>query len=740
MRSLIAELKRRNVLRVAAAYALVAWIFIEAGSVLLPAFGAPDWFFATVYVPFALGGFIVAMIIAWVFEITPDGVKRESQVDRTTYAPPPRSRTNGVMIGLLVIALGISITFNLTGLRDRQENTAAVVKRDSIAVLPFTSRSADEDNRFFADGIHDDILTRLAEIESLRVISRTSVNKYRESDRNLREIGRELGVSTIVEGAVQRSGDQVRITVQLIDAETDEHLWAESFDREYTMQNVFALQSEISARIASQLRAALSPEDEIRLARIPTENVAAYAEYVKGRDNLLQRNFSTLVAARRQFERAIELDPNYAQAYAGLAQTVQVQYSNHKAISAEETFRIAEDALDKALAIDPDLAEAHAAYGLLELSRWELDREGDGNIRAARHFEKAISVNPSLADAYVWFASLRNSEDNNKAAIDLLTKALSIDPLSRIPYVNLPSFLAMEGRTEEATRLLLEAKDIFPEWEVPYEYLSNHLQRLGRLDEAVAWGVRSRALSTDPLLAANLMGVYQAFGDDDAITDFVRSFPADHPLYPIGEIWWHYIMRDYTTAAAMLNDIDDLSRYPRDMTLPLQVGTDILTRDYDSAYAALVAAEPQLLADAKLPVQRYNAVWAVSLAYIEQQRGNLREAESLLRQAQPVIAAMPRLGLRGHGIQDVHILVMLGQLNTAMEVLIDAVDAGFVASQPFDLWPFDVDPIIEPLRSDPRFGPLEKRMNDRIEVMRNNVAEARESGDWSALLAAAGST
>jgi len=739
MRSFIAELRRRNVLRVAAAYALVAWIFIEAGSVLLPAFGAPDWFFATVYVPVALGGFIVAMIIAWVFEITPDGVRLEKQVDRTTYEPPPHGRMNAVIIGLLVIALGVSLTFNLTGLRDPPSQTIEARARDSIAVLPFTSRSSDEENRYFADGIHDDILTRLAEIESLRVISRTSVNKYRDPDRNLREIGKELGVATIVEGAVQRSGDQVRITVQLIDAETDEHLWAESYDREFTIQNVFQLQTEISGRIASELRAALTPEDELRLARIPTENVAAYAEYVKGRDNLFQRSFATLELAREQFSAAIDLDPDYAQAYAGLAETLLVMYANHRSIPETEVFRLAGEAVRRALEIDPQLAEAHAVHGLLEMSQWELDRTGAGNIAAARAFETAIDLNPNLPNAYIWFASLRDAEGDSAAAVDLLTRALTIDPLSRIPYVNLPSLLAAEGKNADATALLLEAMNIFPDWEVPYEYLSVHLQKLGRLDEAVAWGLRAGDLSADPLTDGNLLGIYQAFGDDDAILAFVEAFPHEHPFYPLGNAWWHFITRDYDGAARVLDDIGDLTAFPRDLVLPMSIGLSILNRDYDKAYELLATTNPGLVADENIPIRSHNAYQAVMLAFVEQQRGHQQSASNLLARAEPVIRNLPRLGLRGHGIRDVQVLVMQGRKAAAMEALSEAVDEGYVVSQGFDAWPFDEDPIIAPLRTDPRFEPLRQRMLEKVERMRNNVDAARKAGDWSGLLALAGS-
>jgi TolB-like protein len=313
MESFFTELKRRNVLRLAATYALVAWILIEAGSVLLPTFGVPEWFFR-VYVLVIMGGFVVSLVLAWVFEVTPDGVKLDSEVDRSKQAPRKRGRWNAIIIALLVLALGVSITLNVTGIRDQdvpEELTAATVA-PSVAVLPFSNRSPDPENQFFADGIHDDLLTRLADIESLRVISRTSVNEYRDTTKNLRDIGAELDVTTIVEGAVQRSGNQVRITVQLIDAATDKHLWADSYDRELTTQNLFAIQSEISTQIATALQGALTPEEELRLAVIPTKSIEALSYYTAGRNNLYLRRFDTLQEARRQFNQAIEIDPDYA--------------------------------------------------------------------------------------------------------------------------------------------------------------------------------------------------------------------------------------------------------------------------------------------------------------------------------------------------------------------------------------------------------------------------------------------
>ena len=224
MTSLIAELRRRNVLRVAATYAVVAWIIIEAGSVLLPTFGASESAFQ-IYVVVVVVGFLVSLVVAWAFEVTPEGVKLEKNVDRSeSITPKTGRRLDFVFIGLLVIALGVSVALNVTGMRNAPEATQVAGDRSSIAVLPFTSRSTDPENQLFADGIHDDLLTRLANIGALKVISRTSVMEYRDTTKNLRQVGEELGVGTLLEGAVQRSGNSVRITAQLIDALTDEHI------------------------------------------------------------------------------------------------------------------------------------------------------------------------------------------------------------------------------------------------------------------------------------------------------------------------------------------------------------------------------------------------------------------------------------------------------------------------------------------------------------------------------------
>lgn len=735
MDSLFNELRRRNVLRLAATYALAAWILIEAGSVLLPTFGVPDWFFRA-YVLVIFAGFVVALVLAWVFEVTPEGVKFEHQIDRSKESPRGRDKSNAIIIALLAVALGVSITFNVTGVRHTEQAPVAAVNDLSrtIAVLPFTSRSADPNNQFFADGIHDDLLTRLAEIESLRVISRTSVNEYRDTTKNLRQIGAELGVATIVEGAVQRSGNEVRITVQLIDAASDEHIWADSYDRAMTTRNVFDIQSEISAQIASALRAALTPEEEIRLAVMPTQSIEALSLYSAARNNLYLRRFDTLQEARRQFEQAIELDPEYAQAYAGLAETVLVIAANHTSIDPGEAQELASAAIARALEIDDQLAEAYAVQGLLEFGRWKMARQGERNLAASAAFLRAIDLKPNLASAYVWFATLRESEGAFEDAIRLLTTAMQIDPLGRIPYINLPGFYSLQGEYEKATQLLLKAMEIFPDWASPYVYMSMQLKSLGRFDEAVAWIELAATMTDDPMIRREIVGVMIEFGDSKRIDEFVSQFPAEHPLYPIGASYMEFMDNDFAAAIAVFESLDEVSEAQEHAVYPILALAALKLKDYDKARDYLIKANPLLASDTRFNVDRFNLRSAILLAYIFRHTDRDRQASELLSQAWEIVQQMPRLGTAGHGISDVHILAIQGRTEAALDALREAIDEGFVSLMAYDYWTIDQDVLIDNLRNEPRYRAMRHELQDVIDAMRHNVERADESGDWSELL------
>jgi len=735
MTSLLSELKRRNVFRVAAAYAVIAWIIIEAGSVLLPTFGAPESAFK-IYVVVVLAGFLVSLVLAWVVEVTPEGVKLEKNVDRSESITPQTGRKlDFTIIGLLVIALGVSLTLNITGMRDASEEPLATVDRLSIAVLPFTSRSIDPENQLFADGIHDDLLTRLANIGALKVISRTSVMEYRDTTKNLREIGEELGVGTVLEGAVQRAGDSVRINAQLIDASTDEHIWAKSYDRQLSAVNLFALQSEISEEITRALQATLTNDEQSRLANVPTDNLAAYNLYTQGRDNLYKRRLDTLLEAREQFEEAIALDPNYAEAYVGLADSVLLILNNHQAIGLQEAIDVAETSLDRALSLNPDLSDAHASLGLLKSKMWEEARTGPGLEEAVAHFVTALELNPNNATAYMWYASARATQQRVDEAIELYHESLRVDPLGKIPYANLPGMYAFRGQNDIALELYVKAVEIHPDWPTAYQSLAQHLQGLGRLDEAVAWGMKGLELSHDPLAGGSMVGSYIEFGEYDRIVELFSGVTVGHPMFVYGLSMEKALRSDFAGAAEVIERTIEDVETPRRFEVNMITGFSMLAGDFDKARKYAEIRNPDFAADADPVVDAFNVADAIRYAFILQQHGENRRAEKLLQATLRIVRTRPRMGLTGHGIRDVQILALQRKNFEAIATLREAIDEGFRGTVASNGWPLSIDPYLDSIRSEPEFQAMLRELDDAIAEMQQRVLEAEQTGNWDDLRA-----
>ena len=740
MTSFLSELKRRNVLRVAAAYAVIAWIIIEAGSVLLPTFGASESAFQS-YVVVVVAGFLVSLVLAWVLEVTPEGVKLEKNVDHSdSTSPKTGRRLNFITIALLVVALGISVTLNVTGMRDAPDVPLATVDRLSIAVLPFTSRSTDPENQLFADGIHDDLLTRLANVAALKVISRTSMMEYRDTTKNLPEIAEELGVGTVLEGAVQRVGDSVRINAQLIDASTDEHIWAKSYDRQLSTVNLFAIQSEISKEITQALQATLTDEEQLRLANIPTDSLAAYNLYTQGRDNLYKRRLDTLLKAREQFEAAIALDPDYADAYAGLADSALLLLNNHQAISPDEAFDVAETSLDNALSLNPDLADAHASLGLLKHKKWEETRSGPGLEEAEAYFVSALELNPNNASAYMWFGSTRAAQWRIEEAIELFHESLRVDPLGKIPYANLPGLYAQRGQNDEALDLYVKAVEIHPDWPTAYQNLALHLQGLGRMDEAVAWGMKSLELDVDPLGASPLVSAYIEFGEYDKILDLFSDVTAGHPMYEFGLGMQKALQGDFAGAIEVIENSIEGVENPRKFQLSLIAAFAVFAGDFDKARKYAELHDPEFVADADPEVNAFNVANLIRYAFILQNLGENQRADTLLAMAMNVVRTLPRIGLAGHGIRDVQILALQGKTLEALAAFRDAIDEGFRGTVISNGWPLAIDPYLNSLRGQPGFQAMVSELDDAVTAMQQRLARAEQSGNWDELRALGEST
>ena len=442
--ALVGELRRRNIFKVSLAYMIVSWITVQVADVILPTFQAPDWVMQ-VLVLFLILAFPVAVLLAWAFELTPQGLKPTSDVDQTqSITVETGQKLNHVVIALLGIAVVVLIIDNYI-FPDTTVTDPDAAYRRAIAVIPFSNGSIAEENaEFFSAGIHDELLTRLAKISDLKVVSRTSVMEYKDTTKNIRQIGEELQVGSILEGGVQRAGDVLRINVQLVDSLIDEPIWAETYEREFNAANLFAIQGEISTTIAAELKARLSDAEQSRINAAPTESMAALEAYYAGKYELHQRAPDTMLTAIQHFSNSVKIDPQFGPAWAGLAET-WLELPNY--IASVDPMRVrmeATAAANRAIALDPESPDAAATFAWHELL-YSYDW-----VNAEETFQKALAIDASNINALHWYSHLLSWKGQHGQAIALARQAVQADPLSTLMATNLSYILADARHWDEA--------------------------------------------------------------------------------------------------------------------------------------------------------------------------------------------------------------------------------------------------------------------------------------------------
>ena len=449
-RNFFAELRRRNVYKVAVAYAVVAWLLIQAASIFFPAFDAPPWVMK-IFIIVIIFGFPVALIFSWAFEITPEGIKLESEIEpNKSIAQGTGRKIVAVTIALAVVAAGLFV-YQVGRIRSTitpRQSEAATVSKKSIAVLPFDNLSRDPDNAYFCEGVQDEILTRLARVADLKVISRTSTQHFKSTPENLPQIAKQLGVAHILEGSVQKAGGQVRVNVQLINAMTDAHLWADTYDRKLT--DIFAVESDIAKTIAETLQAKITGSEK---------NSIAYL-----------------------------LLPNY-----GGAPTADVVPPARAAVT-------------KALELDDSLAEAHASLGLLDTLDLRLER-------AITHFERAVQLKPNYATAHHWLGLGHLSLGHFDQAIAEEKRATELDPLSVIINADFAWTYACAHRLDEAEAQARRTLEIDPRFFLAHYYLGGVHQAKGQLPEAISEFRQAFDLNGDSYSLAMLGQAYARTGN-----------------------------------------------------------------------------------------------------------------------------------------------------------------------------------------------------------------------------------
>lgn len=619
----------------------------------------------------------------------------------------------------LLLAAGLWLAWSRLHQTPVGPTTAAgpEVTPHSVAVLPFENRSRVDEDAHFVDGLHDDILTQLTRVGGLKVISRTSVEQFRDTRLATRDIAATLGVSHILEGSVQRAGDRVRVTVQLVDAVTDAHLWAESYDRELDANSIFSIQSEVATAVAAALSTALTPAEQGRVQAVPTRSLQAWEAYQAGRKALGPRTPAGLAQASQSFQAAIDLDPAFAQAYAGLADAIWLSaISLGRPVDAAMTE--AEVPLQEALALDPELVEALTTTANFAAVRHDYAQAESG-------FRRAIALNSNYAMAHQWYAALLATQGRHAEALQSIRRAVELDPMSTLMRVLLASNLGAVGRFDEALAELNDAYERDPMSPLPVFSLGMlHAYAYNRFGPAIAFGEQAvEADKSRPAYRDGLAQIYLDLGDYERAQEALEAASAaTSGATATGYLHLYNAKRGKALSSA-LKAVE--AERGDDRSLALLRDAALAADDPRSARALYERGFPELLAKSPV-IDARNFGAAVDLALVLLKTGEAELATEILQRAEGWVLAHPRLGIRGYGIADARIRLLRGENDAALELLREAVKSGWRG--PYWRYYRDFDPVLAPIRDDPEFKAAFAHIERDIARQRSELA-ANPAGD-----------
>lgn len=727
------DVKGRKIFKAATLYAAVTWGIIQISDILLPVLRYPEWVMSSM-VLIAFSGFPVALIAGWMLDL-----RNERAIKSTESSNLSTSSLKDRLIEFSIILLfGGSAAFlywnsanqpveaNIIPIPTVQQLTATNNNQKTIAVLPFASFGSSEEDEFFADGLSEELLNVLARNKNLRVAARTSSFQYKNQNINIKKIARELGVQYILEGSVRRSGDLIRVTAQLIKADEDVHIFSSSWDKDTS--NVFKVQDDIAQSVLETLEIKLLGKSENTSSKIGTQDIAAFAEYSRGVAYVRSRSKDDFVKAIEHFNKAISLDSNYAQAFAMLAESYLLQLS-YGLISSEKAFELAKPQIDKALELNRDLAEGHAVMGLM---KWQisdhLDTEklkNEAIIKAKFHLNKAIEINPSNAEAYMWYGTMLQNEGLIEDGSALYKKAFEIDAQAAVVGYNWGMDLVKRGKYEEAMSVFNVVVRNNPNYANAYAIAGGVSFAVGQLDQAYKLYKRIGELSGDQmewLIRAN--DILIPFEEYELAQKNIDALRASDNMkvremlpYLQAKLW--IAQQDFTRIRDWTETFDEdssewMERFWR--------GVSFLSEEqWEYAIKDLTASLELRAKNAKHGLSTIEIDIRLLIAHAYKTTGDSIKSELYLDSAKQQIDQMTASGRTSPHLLRYHQAVyasLTGDSLKALGLLRQAIQEGFM-----EVWQIKIDPAFEQVRDDPTFKAILREHELKMRLMRQNIPE-----------------